>query len=120
VLPTANAIFGSNKYFICSNNVPFEITKTVNDLCKVTALANTSDGVAIAPVNAEATWSGAESAEKKSFPVMTVYISNDLHINLETLYDETYWISVSTAQGNAYYSVPKKVYNNILSKYEEK
>ena len=70
VLPTVNAIFGSNKYFICSNNVPFTITETVNNLCKVTALANTSDGVAIAPVNAEATWIGAESAEKKSFPVI--------------------------------------------------
>ncbi len=70
VLPTANAIFGANKYSIVGTNVPLEITETVNNICKVTALANTSDGVAIAPVNAEPTWSGAENAEKKSFPVI--------------------------------------------------
>ncbi len=70
VLPAVNTVFGANKYFISSNNVPLEIAETVNDLCKVTALANTSDGVAIAPVSAEATWSGAEKAEKKSFPAI--------------------------------------------------
>ncbi len=70
VLPTVNSVFGSNKYFISSNNVPLEKVETVNNLCQVTALANTSDGVAIAPVNAESTWSGAESAEKKSFPAI--------------------------------------------------
>ena len=70
IIPTANTIFGANKYFISSNNVPFEIVETVNKTCQVTALANTSDGVAIAPVNAEATWNGAESAAKASRPVI--------------------------------------------------
>ena len=84
VLPTANAIFGSSKYFIVGNNVPFEIVQTVNNLCKVTALANTSDGVAIAPVNAEATWSGAESAEKKSFPVILMSETQNYVDNVQT------------------------------------
>ena len=52
----------------------------------------------------------------KSMPKAVIYISKDLHINLEAQHQGISWMSINSAKNaNVYFVVPNDVYNSVMS-----
>lgn len=56
----------------------------------------------------------------KSLPKAVIYISKDLHINLEAQSQGISWMSINSAENkNVYFVVPNDVYKNMLAYFKE-
>ncbi len=52
----------------------------------------------------------------KSMPKAVIYVSKDLHINLEAQHQGISWMSINSAKNaNVYFVVPNDVYNSVMS-----
>lgn len=52
----------------------------------------------------------------KSMPKAVIYVSKDLHINLEVQHQGISWMSINSAKNaNVYFVVPNDVYNSVMS-----